>query len=566
MLFYVIVGLIIVIALIVGYGAFMRRKIYKDVDRYANWKISVMNRPITDEISKVKKMTMGGETEKKFEEWRRDWDEIITLHLPNVEEALFEAEECADKYRFKKAREVLATVDEKLNETELKIGHMLEDLNVVVESEAQNKKNIIPIKERYHDVKKTLITRRGDFKKAIGYFENELKELEEKLEKYDLETSQGNVILGREILTDVMEQLDHLEADLLDVPKYYKDIKIILPNRIKELEAGLAEMTEKGYVLDHLEIETFINELQNHLIVYETALENASFKEVKEGLAESFEQLEWIYTQLEKEVEVRHALIKEVPSFRHDLTIVAGKIEMMNQETEEVKKSYLLDEEDFKTRDSLDAVFEELQKEFEEVDIVFSENKQAFSILFEKVEDMRGHLKDVHSKTEAYLEKLHHLRHDELAAKESLQKLKQRLNEAKRLVQKSNLPGIPQTYVSLIEDSDELLSEVRDRLDEKPLAMETILQLLEESEAQMDLVHDKTLEMVDSANFTEQLIQYGNRYRRQNPRLDEELKEAEAAFRSYNYGESVEIAASAINKIDPGALKKFQIVKEEHIS
>ncbi|HSU79937.1 MAG TPA: septation ring formation regulator EzrA [Candidatus Angelobacter sp.] len=563
---YAIMGLIIVIGLVVVYGALMRRKIYQDVDRMANWKINVINRPITDEISKVKNMTMGGETEQKFEVWRRDWDEILTHKLPMVEEMLFEAEEYADKYRFKRSREVLIQTQRKMDEIEHLLSKMLEDLQVVVESEEQNKKNIVPIKERFHELRKTLLTKRGEFKEAIGYLESKLSSIEKQLAQHEEETANGNVILARDILGEVAVLLEELEKQVLDVPKLYKDIRVIIPYRLKELDNGVTEMLEDGYLLEHLKIEEFKQGLHNHLHVYEQGMQKATFDDVAEGLEETFEQLEWIYNQLEKEVETRHLLKKELPVFEHDLELVGQNILKMNEEMIEVQKSYILEERDFKTQESLDRVYKKLEKEFEEVDLVYKENHQAFSILFEKVEDMRGHLKELHANAKTYREKLDTLRKDEWKAKEILQGLKQKLIESRRRVQKSNLPGLPQSYITILDDANECLTDVKEALDQKPLDMEAIQRVLDEADHKVSLVLDKTIEMAESAILTEKLIQYGNRFRRSYNHVDAELKRAEAYFRSYNFVEAVEVAASAVESVDPGVTKRFTVELESHIS
>jgi septation ring formation regulator len=563
---YAIMGLIIIIGILVVYGAFMRRKIYQDVDRMANWKIDVMNRPITDEISKVKTMTMGGETEQKFEVWRRDWDEILTHKLPMVEEMLFEAEEYADKYRFKKSREVLDQTQLKMDEIEHQLSKMLEDLKVVVESEEENKKNIVPIKERFHDLRKTLLTKRGEYKDAIGYLESKLATIDQQLSQHEEETGNGNVILARDLLNEVAISLEELEKQVLDVPKLYKDIRVIIPYRLRELENGVAEMIESGYNLDHLKLEAFKQGLHNHLQVYEQGMQNASFEEVAEGLEETFEQIEWLYNQLEREVETRKLLKNDLPSFEHDLHLVGTNIAKMTEETIEVQKSYILEEQDFKTQESLESVYKKLEREFEEVDLVYKENHQAFSILFEKVEEMRGHLKELHTNAQAYREKLDTLRKDEWNAKETLQSLKQNLIESRRLVQKSNLPGLPNSYITILDDANDCLTEVKGALDEKPLDMEAIQQVLDEADHKVSLVLDKTNEMVESAILTERLIQYGNRFRRSYPQLDEDLTRAEAYFRSYNFVEAVEVAASAVESVDPGITKRFTVELEAHIS
>ncbi len=69
--------------------------------------------------------------------------------------------------------------------------------------------------------------------------------------------------------------------------------------------------------------------------------------------------------------------------------------------------------------------------------------------------------------------------------------------------------------------------------------------------------------MVESAILTEQLIQYGNRYRSRDPELHQALLQAEDYFRSYNYAEAVEIAAAAIYRIDPSVVKRFKVEVED---
>ena len=86
------------------WGYFFKKKYFKEIDRLEKWKLDIMNRPILDELSKVKQLKMNGETEEMFEHWRSEWDAIITVHMPDVEEFLFDAEEYVDKYRFKKSK------------------------------------------------------------------------------------------------------------------------------------------------------------------------------------------------------------------------------------------------------------------------------------------------------------------------------------------------------------------------------------------------------------------------------------------------------------------------------
>jgi septation ring formation regulator len=72
-----------------------------------------------------------------------------------------------------------------------------------------------------------------------------------------------------------------------------------------------------------------------------------------------------------------------------------------------------------------------------------------------------------------------------------------------------------------------------------------------------------TQEMVEQAYLAEQVIHYGNRYRGKYLNLSEKLLEAELAFRNFDYARSLEEAATALERIEPGALKRIQSLLED---
>ncbi|GGH86664.1 septation ring formation regulator [Pullulanibacillus pueri] len=563
MVAYVVIGLIVIVAIVVIVGAIMRKKIYKQIDHIESWKIDILNRPVKDEISKVKELKMVGETEKKFETWRHDWDEIVSTELPLVEERLFDAEEMADRFRFDKASQVLSELQLTMEDIEFRLKEMLADLNVVVESDEKNRKDIVEVKEQFHSLKKILITNRPQYKKTLPFVEAKLEKIEENLTLFEKETNEGNIINARKILSETKTDIEALTETMDIIPKHYKQITKVIPGQLKELESGVKEMTDSGYVLSHLQIDEQMVAIRDKLQLFEEKMEKAEFNEVEQGLTAIFEQLEALYNLIEKEVESRHKIKEQADLLRNDLRIVGEKIDDVSSETVIVQQSYRIDQEDLREQADIDQFFGKLDEEFNEVDEILQEKREAYSILFEKITAMREQLDHLHDDVDAFKVKLNTLRKDEMVAKDLLRDLKQQLIESRRKLQRSNLPGVPTEYLTLLEEGEDVLSEISSKLDEKPLEMQTVKQLLPEAKEKIKLVLNKTDEMIESAVLTEQLIQYGNRYRSQNPMISEELNRAEAYFRSYNYTEAIEIAASAIFQVDKTVLKKFKVEIEE---
>lgn len=556
---YIIISVIIILCLLLGYATWRRRVIYKEIDRLESWKIDVMNRPVTEEIARVKKLKMIGETEQKFENWRQDWDDIITIELPSIEEKLFEAEEYADKYRFKHAVQINKDIKVILDSCEERITVMLKDLNEIVNSEEQNSKDITPVRDAYHNVKKQLITNRSQYHNSIIVLESQFEEIEKILKLYEKETNDGNYITARNLLLSVKEQLDAITFQMEEIPALYKELENKIPQQIKEIEDGLIEMKEKGYILDHLNVDQHIREMRKHLQLYLQAIEKCDIVQVQDGVKDINERIDYLYQQFENEVESKKQVTQENPVLRHDISLIGSQLEDIRKETEIIKQSYKVDKEDIEQQNDLNKAFTKLENDYQEVDTVIKDKKQAYSILFEKMEDMRVHLNALREGSVAFKSKIQALRKDELAAKETIQSLRKKLFASRRMIEKSNLPGIPDQHLTIFEEAQEILSEINLRLDKKPLEMHSINQLLQEALKKVTFCVDKTKELVDAAVLSEKMIQYGNRYRSQNPSIANELDKAESYFRSYNYEEALEIVAFAINQVEPGALKKFDV-------
>ena len=185
-----IIGVIVLILIFIIWGYFFKKRYFKEIDRLESWKISITHRPVLEELSKVKQLNMTGETEEMFENWRIEWDAIITDHMPEVEELLFDAEEFVDKYRFSRSKEIQRKITVKLNEIEEMIKKILYELNELVGSEEKNRLEIEDIKESYRQLKKSLLAHRHNYGKAADKLESSLDEVLQILQKYEEETGE----------------------------------------------------------------------------------------------------------------------------------------------------------------------------------------------------------------------------------------------------------------------------------------------------------------------------------------------------------------------------------------
>ncbi|MDE3839921.1 septation ring formation regulator EzrA [Bacillus methanolicus] len=559
---YIIGALIIIFCLFLT-GFFIRKKYYKEIDRLESWKIDIMDRPVLDEMSKIKQLNMTGQTEELFERWRHEWDEIVTTDLPDVEELLFDAEEYIDKYRFGKAKEIIALIEEKLSKTEEKIQCILTELNDLVGSEEKNRTEIEELKELYRESKKTLLAHRHNFGRAENELERKLDEIIGKFQEFDEKTKNGNYLEARETVLFIKERLEKIKQKMDDIPRLLLECQTSLPSQIKELKEGYREMASQGYVLDHIPLEKETERFEKQLEVYLSYIEKLEIEEVQKGIEELKEGIELLFDLLEKEVHAKHFISQNVQGAKEILDITLEENEKLKLESDHVQESYHLQEQELEVLTRSEKRLAHLEKRYELLLERLAQNDTAQTVLSEELQEMKAVLDQVRDEQREFEEKLLALRKDEMEAREQVKDLSKKVGEMIRLVSKSNIPGLSQEYQYLLEDAKESIQNVIDRLEEKPLNINSVRKYLEVAVLTVNKLMDSTIELVENAKLAEKVIQYGNRYRSRYPSVEKGLQEAETAFRNYDYRQAIEQAAASIEEIEPGALRKIEAMLSE---
>jgi septation ring formation regulator len=213
----------------------------------------------------------------------------------------------------------------------------------------------------------------------------------------------------------------------------------------------------------------------------------------------------------------------------------------------------------------LEKSLSQLKKRFELLKGKMAKDESAFSILSEELTEIESELGQLEKEQKAFAEHLQNLRKDELEAREKITELKKKIGEIVRLVQKSRMPGLPGDFESLYEQAGEQVEDVFRCLREKPLNMKMVQKYLYEAADTVDHLYKRTEEHIENARLAERVIQYGNRYRSRNADLRESLEQAERAFRNYEYRSALEQAATAVEKVEPGALKRIEEMFNEEL-
>ncbi len=166
---------------------------------------------------------------------------------------------------------MLVHIDDLLTAAESNIEGILREISDLVTSEekAAERLNrcVSGIQKREKTFWRTAIST-----ESYNSLETDLDEIWSGIKKFEEETESGNYIKARKVLLEQDRRLDQLQTYIDDVPKLLADCKQTVPNQIAKLKDGYREMTEKGYKLEHIQIEKELETLTNQLKRAESAL------------------------------------------------------------------------------------------------------------------------------------------------------------------------------------------------------------------------------------------------------------------------------------------------------
>ncbi|MFC0473239.1 septation ring formation regulator EzrA [Halalkalibacter kiskunsagensis] len=556
---YFIYPAIALIVIFIIVSAIMRKRIYKEVDRLEEWKNGILNRDIPDEIGKVKRLQMSGQTEEKFETWRSEWDEIVGTILPDIEERLFDIEDYAAKNRFKKAQQELATTDQRLVGIEDQIKQLLEDVQSLVSSEEQNRTEIDEVRSAYKELFTIITKKRGSLGPGLTAFDENMDKINELFESFDQSTSDGSYLQARNYLLEATTLLKELEELIERYPRLLVQVETKIPAEVKEIQNGMEEMDQAGYQLEAFSIQSRLEMIEKELVKIKEDLFVLKCDGVEDKLTEMSNQIDQLYEMLEFEVESKQYVFTKLDELTNQVQISREKVEALFNETVDVQQSYFISDQQINEQKQMKENVHNLTNKLYVLCDLADNQKQTYTSIRDLVDEWQSEMIKLDTRIEQEKETLFALREDERKAKETLHSLQDTMVEMNRVLKKSNIPGLPNRALDQLQSAEEKIIDASNQLQVVPLELGRVNVLVEEAtiivEENSELIH----EMIELAELVERVIQYGNRYRSRSEKVEAGLNEAELLFRQYEYEEALDCAVRVIEKYEPDVLN---VVKE----
>jgi len=550
----------IAVILILAYvtAIFLRKRNVSRLTALEERKEELYNLPVNDEVEAVKNMHLIGQSQVTFREWNQKWVDLSLNSFADIENHLFEAESYNNSFRFFKAAHKIDQIESQIGLIEEDIAAIRNALSELEKQESKNSGRVLHALDLFESLQHTVAEDSEKYGKALPEIEKQLENIQSEFSQFVTLNSSGDPVEAAAILDSTENHILALTHIVERIPALVETLTKELPEQLADLEEGYRKLLDANYHFTETDIESRFQLLHESLKnnqenIRQLELDNAEYENNR--IQEEINALYNIFTREIAAQKVVESLLATLPTYLNHLK---ENNQVLVQDLERLTKTYLLPESDGNHVRRLQAELAALDTAILEVTEDQGEPTQAFSVLEEQLEMLQSNLKDIEDEQISVSERLAQIEKDDLNARQKANVYVNRLHTIKRYMEKRNLPGIPQSFLKLFFTASHNTEDLMAELEQPQVNIESVKRILEIATNDMEALETETYDIVQYATLTEQLLQYSNRYRSFDERIQEAFNEALEIFeKEFDYQASFEKISQALEVAEPGVTNRF---------
>lgn len=521
-------------------------------------KEELYNLPVNDEVEAVKNMHLIGQSQVAFREWNQKWVDLSLNSFADIENNLFEAEGYNHSFRFLKASHQIDQIESQIILIEEDIAEIRNALADLEKQESKNSGRVLHALDLFESLQMTVADDSERYSQSLPEIEKQLENIQSEFSQFVTLNSSGDPVEAAVILDNAENHILALTHIVERIPAIVANLTIELPDQLGDLEAGYRKLLDSNYHFVETDIESRLQLLykalkNNQENIKKLELDNAEYENTQ--IQEEINSLYDIFTREIASQKVVENLLATLPTY---LEHMKDNNKVLVKDVERLSKTYLMSESDVNHVRRLQADLDSLDITIRDATSEHEEYSEAYSVLEEGLENLQATLKEIEDDQVSVSERLVQIEKDDVNARQKANVYVNRLHTIKRYMEKRNLPGIPQNFLKLFFAASHSTEDLMAELEQLRVNIESVNRILEIATHDMEVLETETYSIVQHATLTEQLLQYSNRYRSFDERIQEAFNEALDIFeKEFDYHASFDKISQALEVAEPGVTNRF---------
>lgn len=555
---YLIVAIVVI--LIVAYVAclIIRKRNEQKLLQLEDRKEALFNLPVNDEVEQVKTLHLIGQSQISFREWNQKWVDLSLNSFADIENHIFEAEGFNNAFRFVSTKNAIDSIESQIDLIEEDITSIRQGLAELSEQEEKNTGRVKYALDMFEELQATLQKNSGKYGDTLPELEKQVKNIEVEFSEFVMLNSSGDPLEAAEILNKTEEHMIALNQIMDRIPALVEKVDVDFPEQLEDLESGYRKLVEQNYLFTETDIESTFQEIR--VAIRENSALIVSF-DLDVAEAENThiqERIDHLYDVFQKEIDAHKETVKISKTLPKYLEHIRSNSDKLTEEVNLLQATYVL-------ADSKVSRIQQLANRLTSLDAVVTEGVEdldnpqvAYSILQERLEHALASLKEIEEEQLVLADYLKTQEDSEKSARIKANLYIHKLHTLKRFMEKRNLPGIPEYFLSSFFRTSDQVEALAAELEYSKINIEIINRLLENATYDMEKLEEIAYSIVQYSTLTEQLLQYSNRYRSFDENVQKAFNRSLAIFeKDFDYQASFEEISFALEAVEPGVTERF---------
>ena len=558
LVFYLAIAVAVFLVIAYAIAIYVRKRNESKLAILEEKKEELYNLPVNDEVEAVKNMHLIGQSQVTFREWNQKWVDLSLNSFADIENNLFEAEGYNNSFRFFKASHQIDQIESQITLIEEDIAAIRNALADLEKQESKNSGRVLHTLDLFEELQHRVADHSEEYGQGLSEIEKQLENIQSEFSQFVTLNTSGDPVEAAVILDNAENHILALTHIVDRIPAIVTTLSKELPDQLEDLEDGYRKLLDANYHFVETDIEARFHLLyeafkKNQENIRQLELDNAEYEN---GQAQ--EEINALYDIFTREIaaqKVVENLLATLPTY---LQHMKENNTLLGEDIARLSKTYLLPETAASHVRRIQTELESFEAAIVEVTSNQEEPTQAYSVLEENLEDLQTQLKDIEDEQISVSERLTQIEKDDINARQKANVYVNRLHTIKRYMEKRNLPGIPQTFLKLFFTASNNTEDLMVELEQKMINIESVTRVLEIATNDMEALETETYNIVQYATLTEQLLQYSNRYRSFDERIQEAFNEALDIFeKEFDYHASFDKISQALEVAEPGVTNRF---------
>lgn len=556
-MFQVLIVILIVILIILGGIVWYQHRVLKQIQGMVVACQQLHDKKIEEQLKQADQLQLTGDAKQEFDKLRSRYNDKIVPQLKAIRETGQDLQQAARTTKLltisgpvNDLRTDLAAVTTALQQVEQSLQH--------IERQSKTHRQAIDrIKKNYQKFHQQLNEKSFEYGDSVKKLNEKLTELEKQYDHFVELTRKGDQDAAQEVLTDLQQDNLKLATQIKRVPPLYKPLVTEFPDQLQELASGYETLTAEHYHFTENDLDEQIKRLQTKVDATLDQLNDLQLDVVKQANDDLAAQIDHVYAVMQKEIdaqdEARH-LVEMMGRFTQHAQRQNNEL---IGELDRLSLSYTMNNNEFEQARQLNEQIKTIVKQYNADQQAIRDQQAVYSQIVDREKNNRDNLTAIEQEQGKINDAVAKLQTDEQRARKMLQQYSVQIRTIRRQVEQLNLPGVGQEYMDYFFGVSDEIKKLANELNEYKINMDNVTKQLIMVEADLEKLQDKTNDLRDSAELTERLQQYANRFAG-NTKVAAAAKKSRQLFDQYNYAGSLEAIATALEETEPGSYKRIE--------